>query len=78
VQLVKYNLYTNSIDDFLYKQLDYDAFKLADALAERYAVMELTNCTEEDLKELGYRNYVEGGSLLYGFNEETYSYTITY
>lgn len=77
VQLVKYNLYTNSIDDFLYKQLDYDAFKLADALAERYAVMELTNCTEEDLKELGYRNYVEGGSLLYGFNEETYSYTIT-
>ena len=77
VQLVKYNLYTNNIDDFLYKQLDYDAFKLADALAERYAVMELTNCTEEDLKELGYRNYVEGGSLLYGFNEETYSYTIT-
>ena len=77
MQLVKYNLYTDNISDFLYKQLDYDAFKLADALAERYAVLELTNCEEEDLKELGYRNYVEGAPILYGFNEETYNYTIT-
>ena len=78
IQLVKYNLYaTDNLNDYLYKQLDFDAFRLAESLAERYAVLELTNCEDEDLKELGYRNYVEGDQLLYGFSQESYSYTIT-
>lgn len=79
VQLVRYKLYTDNVTDFLYKhkQLDNDADKLAEELATRYAVKNLSNCDDETLYNLGYRKYVDAGLLLSGINEESYSYTIT-
>ena len=79
VQLVRYKLYTDNVNDFLYKhkQLDNDADKLAEELATRYVVKNLSNCDEETLYSLGYRKYVDAGLLLAGINEESYSYTVS-
>ena len=76
-QLVKSNLYTDTINDFLYKRLEFQAYELADSLTERYAITQLSNCSAQDLKELGYRHYFEDVLNWSGFNEESFSYTVS-
>jgi len=77
VQLVNAGLYTDTINDFLYNRLEFQAYELAESLTERYAVTQLSNCSTEALKELGYRHVFEDVLSWSGFNEQTFSYTVS-
>ncbi len=77
IQLVNYNLYTDTIDDWLHQRLDTQTYQLASDLVERYAVTNLSNCSVEALQELGYRHLFEDVLSWSGFAEESFSYTIS-
>lgn len=77
VQLVNYNLYTDTIDDWLHQRLDTQTYQLASDLVERYVVTNLSNCSVEDLQALGYRHLFEDVFSWSGFAEKSFSYTIS-
>ena len=56
VQVAELGLYTDGFDGWVDNRLERQAYGLAEDLTERYAVRQLTNCSDEVLEELCGRN----------------------
>ena len=77
VQAERFDLYTDDFNDWVHHRLEKEAYDLGGGLMERYAVRELSNCTTETLREMGYRHLLQDVYSWSGFGEQTFSYTIT-
>lgn len=77
VQAETFDLYTRDFDDWVHQRLQWQAYDLGSGLAERYAIVELSNCSTDTLRQLGYRHLFEGVLSWSGFSEDQFSYTIT-
>ena len=76
VQAETFDLYTRDFDDWVHQRLQWQAYDLGSGLAERHAIVELSNCSTETLRQLGYRHLFEGVLGWSGFSEDQFSYTI--
>ena len=76
VQLVNYNLYNNSVDEFLQNGLNTKIAALAEGLAEKYVVEKETNCTPEQLNALGLRSNYDNPLSWSNFAAGSFSYSI--
>ena len=76
-QAEEYDLYTQDFDDWVHQRLEWQAYDLASGLAERYAISNLSNCSTQVLRELGYRHFLEDVLGWSGFSDDSFSYTIS-
>ena len=76
-QAEAYDLYTQDFDDWVHQRLEWQAYDLASGLAERYAISNLSNCSTDVLRQLGYRHFLEDVLGWSGFSNDSFSYTIT-
>ena len=77
VQLVNYNLYNDSVDEWLQNGLSAKVSALAEGLAEKYAVEHETNCTPTQLNYLGFRSNYDNALSWSSFANGSFSYTIS-
>lgn len=77
VQLVNYNLYNNTVDEWLQNGLSTKVSALAEGLAEKYAIENETNCTPVQLNALGFRSNYDNPLSWSSFGNGTFSYTIS-
>ena len=76
-QVAELGLYAEGMDGWMHNRLEKDARELAEKLAERDIVWELTNGSVEELKELGYRYDIRESLFWTDWEEHSYNYTIT-
>ena len=77
VQAERFDLYTRNFDDWVHQRLEWQSYELASGLAERYAVTNLSNCSTNSLRQMGYRRLLEDVLSWSGFSAEQFGYTIT-
>ena len=77
VQAEAFGLYTGSFDDWLHHRLERESYDLGNGLVERYAVLNLSNCATDTLRQLGYRHFLQDVISWSGFNAEAFRYRIT-
>ena len=77
VQAEGFDLYTRNFDDWVHQRLEWQSYDLASGLAERYAVTNLSNCSTNSLRQMGYRRLLEDVLSWSGFSAEEFGYTIT-
>ncbi len=75
-QVAELGLYANGLDGWMHNRLEKDARELAKDLADRYVVRSLTNCSVEELKDLGYRYDITESVFWTDFEEHSYNYKI--
>lgn len=77
IQAERFDLYTDDFDDWVHHRLEKEAYDLGSGLMERYAARELSNCTTDTLREMGYRHLLQDVFSWSGFGQQTFSYTIS-
>lgn len=75
-QAEQYDLYTQDFDDWVQQRLEWQAYDLASGLTDRYVISNLSNCSTNSLRELGYRHFFEDVLSWSGFRAESFSYTL--
>ena len=77
VQAETFGLYTRDFDDWVHQRLEWQAYDLASGLAERYACTELSNCSTDTLRQMGYRRVFQDVLSWSGFSANQFGFRIT-
>ena len=77
VQAETFGLYTRDYDDWVHQRLQWQAYDLASGLAERYACTNLSNCSTDTLRQIGYRRVFQDVLSWSGFSTEQFGYRIS-
>ena len=77
IQAESFDLYTGNFDDWAHRRLERESYDLGSGLVERYAVLNLSNCSTDTLRQMGYRHLLQDVISWSGFNAHSFSYTIT-
>ena len=77
VQAETFGLYTRDFDDWVHQRLEWQAYDLATGLAERYACNNLSNCSTESLRQMGYRRVFQDVLSWSGFSADQFGFRIT-
>ena len=77
VQAETFGLYTRDFNDWVHQRLEWQAYDLASGLAERYACTNLSNCSTDTLREMGYRRVFQDVVSWSGFSADQFGYRIT-
>ena len=77
VQAETFGLYTRDFDDWVHQRLEWQAYDLASGLAERYACTELSNCSTNTLRHMGYRRVFQDVLSWSGFSANQFGFRIT-
>ena len=77
VQAETFGLYTRDYDDWVHQRLEWQAYDLASGLAERYACTNLSNCSTDTLRQMGYRRVFQDVLSWSGFSANQFGFRIT-
>ena len=77
VQAETFGLYTRDFDSWVHQRLEWQAYDLASGLAERYACTELSNCSTDTLRQMGYRRVFQDVLSWSGFSADQFGFQIT-
>ena len=77
VQAETFGLYTRDFDDWVHQRLEWQAYDLASGLAERYACNNLSNCSTDTLRQMGYRRVFQDVLSWSGFSADQFGFQIT-
>ena len=77
VQAETFGLYTRDYNDWVHQRLQWQAYDLASGLAERYACTNLSNCSTDTLRQIGYRRVFQDVLSWSGFSNDQFGYRIT-
>ena len=76
VQAETFGLYTRDYNDWVHQRLQWQAYDLASGLAERYACTNLSNCSTDTLRQLGYRRVYQDVLSWSGFSPEQFGFQL--
>ena len=76
LQVIDFNLYTQSFNDWLEDRLDSRTESIAADLLSLHVIPLHSNCSENELGSLGYASYMGNYYMLSQLNEEDYSFVI--
>ena len=77
VQAETFGLYTRDYDDWVHQRMEWQAYDLASGLAERYACTNLSNCSTDVLRQMGYRRVFQDVLSWSGFSADQFGFRIT-
>ncbi len=77
LQVVELGLYTDGFDSWVRNRLEWQAYDLAQNLADRYGVRTLSNCPDPVLEQLGYWYIFEDSIHWTGLDADAYTFSIT-
>ena len=77
VQAETFGLYTRDYDDWVHQRMEWQAYDLASGLAERYACTNLSNCSTDTLRQMGYRRVFQDVLSWSGFSADQFGFRIT-